>query len=162
MAGKGKPFRELLKQLGILISPGVYDGYSTRLTAAAKFKTGAISGAGVSESRMGWADRGVLPFEVNLDTARCLADCADFNGLFFRNAVNFACPLLECPGVVEVFGEGNIAEVDVLAARVRNVTRGSERLAKPLLEQLLAINNAGGIYSLLEKEASIASKAAAW
>lgn len=161
MAGKEKPFRELHKQPGILILPGLYDSYSTQLTAVAKSKTSAISGAGVSESRMGWADRGVTSFEVNLGTARRLADCADFNGLFFRNAVNFACPLLECPGVVEAFGEGDIAEVDVLAARVRNVTRGSERLAKPLPEQLLAIINAGGIYSLLEKEASIASKAAA-
>lgn len=77
MASKGKQFRELLKQPGILISPGVYDGYSVRLAAWAGFKTGAISGAGVSESRVGWADRGVMSFEVNLDNARRLADCSD-------------------------------------------------------------------------------------
>jgi 2-methylisocitrate lyase-like PEP mutase family enzyme len=34
MASKGKPFRDLLKQPDILMSPGVYDGYSTRLAAA--------------------------------------------------------------------------------------------------------------------------------
>jgi 2-methylisocitrate lyase-like PEP mutase family enzyme len=77
MASKGKQFRELLKQPGILVSPGVYDGYSVRLAAWAGFKTGAISGAGVSESRLGWADRGVMSFEVNLDNARRLADCSD-------------------------------------------------------------------------------------
>ena len=77
MVSKGKQFRELLKQPGILISPGVYDGYSVRLAAWAGFKTGAISGAGVSESRLGWADRGVMSFEANLDNARRLADCSD-------------------------------------------------------------------------------------
>lgn len=77
MASKGKQFRELLKQPGILITPGVFDGYSTRLVEQAGFKMGAISGAGVSESRLGWADRGVMTFEVNLDNARRLADCCD-------------------------------------------------------------------------------------
>ncbi len=77
MQSKGKQFRELLKQPGILITPGVFDGYSTRLVEAAGFKMGAISGAGVSESRLGWADRGVMTFEVNLDNARRLADCCD-------------------------------------------------------------------------------------
>ena len=77
MPGNGAKFRALLKEPGIIISPGVYDGYSTRLVEAAGFKLGAISGAGVSESRLGWADRGVMTFEVNLDNARRLADCCD-------------------------------------------------------------------------------------
>jgi 2-methylisocitrate lyase-like PEP mutase family enzyme len=77
MAGKGAQFRALLKEPGILITPGVFDGYSVRLVEAAGFKMGAISGAGVSESRLGWADRGVMTFETNLDNARRLADCCD-------------------------------------------------------------------------------------
>ena len=77
MPGNGAQFRALLKEPGILITPGVFDGYSTRLVEAAGFKMGAISGAGVSESRLGWADRGVMTFEANLDNARRLADCCD-------------------------------------------------------------------------------------
>jgi len=77
MQSKGRQFRELLKQPGILITPGVYDGYSVRLVERAGFRMGAISGAGVSESRLGWADRGVMTFETNLDNARRLADCCD-------------------------------------------------------------------------------------
>jgi 3-isopropylmalate/(R)-2-methylmalate dehydratase small subunit len=83
------------------------------------------------------------------------------NGLFLRNAVNFAFPILECAGVDESFNEGDIADVDVLAARVRNVTQGTELQAKPLPDQLLAIINAGGIDPLLEKEGSITPKVAA-
>ena len=82
------------------------------------------------------------------------------NGLFFRNAVNFAFPIVECPGVDEAFDEGDIAEIDVIEARVRNLTKGAELIAKPLPPPLLAIVNAGGIYPLLEKEGSIAPRAA--
>lgn len=77
MASKGKEFKALIHAPEILIQPGVYDGYSVRLIERAGFKTAAISGAGVSESRMGWADRGVMTFEENLNNARRLADCTD-------------------------------------------------------------------------------------
>jgi 3-isopropylmalate/(R)-2-methylmalate dehydratase small subunit len=83
------------------------------------------------------------------------------NGLFFRNAVNFAFPALECPGVDEAFDEGDIAEIEFAAGCVRNLTKGTELIAKPLPAPLLAIVNAGGIYPLLEKEGSIAAKAVA-
>ena len=83
------------------------------------------------------------------------------NGLFFRNAVNFAFPALECPGVDEAFNEGDMAEVDVLESRVRNLTSGVELKAKPLPAPLLAIVNAGGIYSLLEEEGAILPKVSA-
>ena len=78
------------------------------------------------------------------------------NGLFFRNCVNFAFPALECPGVHDAFEEGDIAEVEFEAARVRNVTRGTALAAKALPESLLKIVTAGGVYALLEKEGLIA------
>ena len=77
MGSKGARFKELINKPEILIQPGVYDGYSVRLVERAGFKTASISGAGVSESRMGWADRGVMTFEENLNNARRLADCTD-------------------------------------------------------------------------------------
>ena len=77
MMSRGKQFKELIYKKEILIQPGVYDGYSVRLIEQAGFKTASISGAGVSESRMGWADRGVMTFEENLNNARRLADCSD-------------------------------------------------------------------------------------
>ncbi len=77
MMSRGKQFKELIHKKEILIQPGVYDGYSVRLIERAGFKTASISGAGVSESRMGWADRGVMTFEENLNNARRLADCSD-------------------------------------------------------------------------------------
>lgn len=77
MASKGRQFKDLMNAPEILVQPGVYDGYSVRLVEQAGFKVGAISGAGVSESRMGWVDRGVMTFDENLNNARRLADCCD-------------------------------------------------------------------------------------
>ncbi len=77
MVSKGKLFRALINAPEILILPGVYDGYSARLVERSGFKAAGISGAGISESRMGWVDRGILTFDENLATARRLVDCTD-------------------------------------------------------------------------------------
>lgn len=77
MATLGRRFKDLLLAPEILIQPGIYDGYTARLVESCGFKTATITGAGVSESRMGWADRGVMTFEENLANARRLADCTD-------------------------------------------------------------------------------------
>jgi 2-methylisocitrate lyase-like PEP mutase family enzyme len=70
-----RQFRDLLAAPGILVPPGVFNGFSARLVERAGYRAAAISGAGVSESFLGWADRGVLAFEDNLRVCRALADC---------------------------------------------------------------------------------------
>ena len=82
------------------------------------------------------------------------------NGLFFRNAVNWALPSMECPDVQDAFEEGDIAEVDFDDSVVRNLTRGRELQAKPVPAQLVNIVKAGGVYELLEKEGLIAPREA--
>ena len=81
------------------------------------------------------------------------------NGLFFRNAVNFAFPAMECPGVDGAFEEGDVAEVDFESAVVRNVTRGVTLEGRRMPPKLMELVKAGGIYPLLEKEGLIAPKA---
>ncbi len=81
------------------------------------------------------------------------------NGLFFRNSVNWALPAMECPGVQDLFDEGDEAEVDFDACVVRNLTKGTELKASRVPEQLVNIVRAGGIYELLEKEGAIGPKA---
>ena len=46
MASPGQRLRELIEAPGILVMPGIYDGFSARLVEAAGFKAAAISGAG--------------------------------------------------------------------------------------------------------------------
>jgi 2-methylisocitrate lyase-like PEP mutase family enzyme len=75
MTTKPRRFRELLAAPGIVVLPGLFNGYSARLVEAAGHRAAAISGAGVSESLLGWADRGIMGFEDNLRVCRAIADC---------------------------------------------------------------------------------------
>ncbi|MFT5450331.1 MAG: 3-isopropylmalate/(R)-2-methylmalate dehydratase small subunit [Gammaproteobacteria bacterium] len=78
------------------------------------------------------------------------------NGLFYRNAINFGLPALECPGIVDMFDEGQTAEVSFEDFTVRNLDSGAKLTAGEVPESLLQILMAGGLYPLLEKEKLIA------
>lgn len=69
----GASLRALLAEPGILVTPGVYDGFSVRLVELMGFKTAAISGAGLSESNLGWADVGIMGYAENLRASAALA-----------------------------------------------------------------------------------------
>ena len=81
------------------------------------------------------------------------------NGLFYRNAVNFAFPAMECEGVEALFDEGDTAEIDFESGAVKNVTSGKALTGRTIPPQLLKIVDAGGIFPLLESEGCIAPKA---
>jgi 2-methylisocitrate lyase-like PEP mutase family enzyme len=69
----GARLRALLNQPGILITPGVYDGFSLRLVELMGYKSAAISGAGLSESNLGWSDVGIMGYAENLRASSALA-----------------------------------------------------------------------------------------
>ncbi len=77
MSSKGKQLKELIHAPKILITPGVYDGFSARLVQKMGFQSGTISGAGVSESKLGWADRGIMGYGENVEACRRIAACSD-------------------------------------------------------------------------------------
>ena len=77
MATKTQRFRQLIEAEEILIQPGVYDGFSARLVQQMGFKSGSISGAGLSETNLGWADVGLMGYEENLHASRAIAACVD-------------------------------------------------------------------------------------
>jgi 2-methylisocitrate lyase-like PEP mutase family enzyme len=116
MKSKGKRLKELLEGPDILISPGVYDGYSARLVQARGFKSGAISGAGLSECHLGWSDKGIMGLEDNLRFCRAIADCAEDLLLHadadtgYGNAVNvhFVTRAFEQAGVAAVMFEDQV------------------------------------------------------
>ncbi len=76
MESKGRRLKQLLNAPDITIAPGVYDGYSVRMAAKYGFTTAAISGAGLSESHLGWSDRGIMGYEDNLRFCRALVECS--------------------------------------------------------------------------------------
>jgi len=66
-------FRALLNSGDLIVSPGVYDGYSIRLVEAAGFKTACTSGAAISNALLGIADIGVMGLTENVNHCRNLA-----------------------------------------------------------------------------------------
>jgi 2-methylisocitrate lyase-like PEP mutase family enzyme len=66
-------FRELLARGGLIVAPGVYDGYSARLVEAAGFEMAATTGAGISNSLLGIDDIGVMGLAENVGHCRMLA-----------------------------------------------------------------------------------------
>ena len=77
MPSKGKQLKDLLRAPELLSAPGVFDGYSVRLVQQLGFKTASVSGAGVSESKLGWPDRGIMGYRENVEACRSLAAFSD-------------------------------------------------------------------------------------
>ena len=90
---KSRTLFDLINAPEILVLPGVYDGFSARLVAKAGFSAGFVTGSGVSEASLGWADLGVMGYEENLRVCRALVGCCDLPLLAdadtgYGNAVN--------------------------------------------------------------------------
>ncbi|WP_439548955.1 isocitrate lyase/PEP mutase family protein [Falsiroseomonas sp.] len=71
----GARLRALMARPGILVMPGVYDGFSARLVESLGFEAAGISGAGLSETNLGWADVGLMGYEENLRSSAAIAAC---------------------------------------------------------------------------------------
>jgi len=69
--------RQLIESDELTIAPGVYDGISARLVEQMGFKTAIITGAGVSNSRLGQPDFGILNLSENAAQSGMIADNVD-------------------------------------------------------------------------------------
>src|SRR5437867_9045179 len=93
MASPGKRLRALIDAPEILVLPGVFDGFSTRLVEKLGYTAAFITGSGVSEARLGQPDVGLMGLEENVAAARAMAACSDLALLAdgdtgYGNAVN--------------------------------------------------------------------------
>jgi len=76
-ASAGRRLRTLIEAPQILVLPGVYDGFSTRLVSQAGYRAAFITGSGVSEARLGQPDVGLMGLDENVAAARAIAACSD-------------------------------------------------------------------------------------
>ncbi|MEQ9259654.1 MAG: isocitrate lyase/PEP mutase family protein [Roseovarius sp.] len=65
--------RELIAAEEMIVSPGVYDGYSVRVVEKMGFKTACTTGAGLSNSRLGVPDVGIMGLTDNVEACRMIA-----------------------------------------------------------------------------------------
>jgi 2-methylisocitrate lyase-like PEP mutase family enzyme len=85
--------RTLINAPELLIMPGIFDGFSARLVEQSGFTAGFITGAGLSETLLGYSDVGLMGFELNLAAVTRLAMCCTIPLLAdadtgYGNAVN--------------------------------------------------------------------------
>src|SRR5437762_4040703 len=76
-ASPAKRLRALINAPDILVLPGVFDGFSTRLVEKMGYTAAFITGSGVSESRLGQPDVGLMGLEENVAAARAIAACSN-------------------------------------------------------------------------------------
>jgi 2-methylisocitrate lyase-like PEP mutase family enzyme len=69
--------RALINAPDILVLPGVFDGFSTRLVEKMGYTAAFITGSGVSESRLGQPDVGLMGLDENVAAARAIAACSN-------------------------------------------------------------------------------------
>ena len=74
---KTRVFRELLEKDEILVAPGAYDCVSARIIEHVGFQAVYMSGAGVSASRIGRPDIGLITMTEQVDQARNIVDAVD-------------------------------------------------------------------------------------
>lgn len=70
---KARRMRELLASGKIVVSPGIYDGYSARLVEQAGFQAASTTGAGLANSRLGQPDIGILSLRDNVEACYHIA-----------------------------------------------------------------------------------------
>lgn len=110
-----KKFRQMVEDPEILVLPGIFNGFSMRLVEKAGYKAAAITGAGLSESLLGWADRGILTFDENLRACSALVECSNIPLLAdadtgYGNAVNvhFVARAFEKAGLAAISIEDQV------------------------------------------------------
>jgi len=74
-----------------------------------------------------------------------------FARIFYRNAINLGLPVLECRGIVEAAGEGDILGIDLIVGRIRNKTTGRELNFASLPGFMVEILDDGGLVPYLKK-----------
>ena len=68
-----------------------------------------------------------------------------FARIFYRNAINIGLPIMECPGIHDGVGDGDILEIDLSTGGVRDDVRGLALRASPFPEFMLDLIGVGGL-----------------
>jgi 2-methylisocitrate lyase-like PEP mutase family enzyme len=93
MTSNTQRLRTLINAPEILVLPGVFDGFSARVVERRGFPAAFVTGSGVSESRIGQPDVGLMGLDESVAAVRAMAACSDLALLAdgdtgFGNAVN--------------------------------------------------------------------------
>jgi 3-isopropylmalate/(R)-2-methylmalate dehydratase small subunit len=90
------------------------------------------------------------PLAIKARGVRCVV-AASFARIFFRNAINIALRIAECPEAAREAEMGDSLEVDFAKGTVVNRSRGATHAFPPFSPELQAIIDAGGLLPFARK-----------
>jgi 3-isopropylmalate/(R)-2-methylmalate dehydratase small subunit len=105
-------------------------------------------GCGSSREHAVWALRGA---GIKVIVANSYAR------IFFRNAINNGFLAIECANVCEGIETGDELELDLVAGRLRNLTRGTEKTFVPISDFARELIEDGGLLPHIQKKAQAAA-----
>jgi 3-isopropylmalate/(R)-2-methylmalate dehydratase small subunit len=123
-------------ELGQHCMEGIDPGFSKEVRPGDIIVADANFGCGSS--------REVAPISIKGAQVACVV-ARSFARIFFRNAINIALPVLECPAAVDNTAPGDELQIDLAAGMIRNVTRNQVFTAAPYPGFLRGIIEAGGL-----------------
>lgn len=96
------------------------------------------------------SSREQAPWSIKGAGVSCII-AKSFARIFFRNAINIALPLMECPEAVDGSEKGDVLKIDLSAGIIENVTQKKVFKAAPYPDFIRELISAGGLVSYAEK-----------
>jgi 3-isopropylmalate/(R)-2-methylmalate dehydratase small subunit len=124
------------RELGAHCMEGIAPEFSRKVKAGDIIMATTNFGCGSS--------REVAPISIKGAGVACVV-AKTFARIFFRNAINIALPVLECPEAVDNSDPDDELEIDLATGRIRNLTKDKVFVAVPYPEFISGIIAAGGL-----------------
>ncbi len=91
------------------------------------------------------------PIAIKASGISCVI-ASTFARIFYRNAINTALPILECPEAAQKINAGDEVEINFDTGVITNITKGEVYQAEPFPEFIKEIIDAGGLLNSLNKK----------
>ena len=89
------------------------------------------------------------PLAIKASGISCVI-AESFARIFYRNALNIALPILECPAAAQAIAAGDEIEVDFAAGTITDTTTGQSFSAEPFPPFMLELIAAGGLATYMK------------
>lgn len=94
------------------------------------------------------------PISIKTSGVACVI-AASFARIFYRNALNVALPILECPEAAAAIAAGDTVSVDFETGRITDETSGQTFTAEPFPPFMRDLIAAGGLATYLSKKGAM-------
>ena len=94
------------------------------------------------------------PISIKASGVACVI-AASFARIFYRNALNVALPILECPEAAAAIAAGDTVSVDFETGRITDETSGQTFTAEPFPSFMRDLIAAGGLATYLSKKGAM-------